>query len=160
MVWITHKRVLDHVSAGNDVCFPGNERRFSRRRIIKKFLLHWNGCLRVGVQDRLIRLTLDKDGNLRMYSWSVGSSNWIVEWKFKLNECEIYGHCGLYSICTIGQCKCPDEFQFMTRTGQGWGVSGSPRRRIATKPSMNSTTQSLQLCKPTGHSVTWTISKA
>nr|AMH40478.1 G-type lectin-domain containing receptor kinase 6 [Pohlia nutans] len=60
--------------------------------------------------DRLLRLTLDPDGNFRMYSWS---TNWTVEWKALQNECSITGYCGPYSICLSGQCSCPEGFHFV-----------------------------------------------
>lgn len=54
--------------------------------------------------SRLVRLTLDTDGNVRMYSWSVGSTNWTVEWTAK-DQCDIAGYCGPYGICGDGQCR-------------------------------------------------------
>ena len=50
---------------------------------------------------------------MRMYSWSTGNLNWNVEWKFMPDECSIPGFCGPYSLCNLGQCSCPDGFQFV-----------------------------------------------
>lgn len=60
----------------------------------------------------LRRLTLDFDGNLRMYSWAVGSmSAWKVTWEAVPDRCLIYGVCGPYSICVNGNCGCPLGFR-------------------------------------------------
>ena len=70
----------------------------------------------VGVPNRLLRVTLDIDGNLRMYSWSNGSSNWEVEWEAIDDVCTIFGYCGPFAICSIGECTCPEGFQFVNAT--------------------------------------------
>ena len=63
-----------------------------------------------GGTGKLYRLTLDIDGDLRMYSWSNGSPNWTIEWK-AIDECSVKGYCGPYGICaTGGSCSCPDQF--------------------------------------------------
>lgn len=60
----------------------------------------------------LRRLTFDFDGNLRMYSWTVGSSNaWKVTWEAVPDRCLIYGVCGPFSICVNGNCECPFGFR-------------------------------------------------
>jgi serine/threonine protein kinase len=64
----------------------------------------------------LVRLTLNLDGNLRMYSWSARNPNWTVEWMAESEVCNIPGYCGPYGICTPGtggSCSCPDGFQFI-----------------------------------------------
>ncbi|KAG0601094.1 hypothetical protein M758_11G083600 [Ceratodon purpureus] len=61
-------------------------------------------------RSQLIRLTLDNDGNIRMYSWSVGSSNWSVVWMALPDSCGVAGFCGPYGICNNGQCSCPNGF--------------------------------------------------
>jgi serine/threonine protein kinase len=71
----------------------------------------------VGAPGTLVRLTLDLDGNLRMYSWFVGNPNWTVEWMAVSEVCTNNpGYCGPYGICTPntgGSCSCPDGFQFI-----------------------------------------------
>lgn len=78
----------------------------------------------LAVANRLLRLTLDRDGNLRMYSWSAGNTNWTVEWKALLADCDVPGRCGPYAICNTGSCgpystcnggpcTCPLGFQFI-----------------------------------------------
>lgn len=63
----------------------------------------------------LRRLTLDDDGNLRIYSFQ-GADGWVVVWLAIPEICRIYGTCGANAICmndggnTI-QCVCPPGFQ-------------------------------------------------
>ena len=60
----------------------------------------------------LRRLTLDFDGNLRMYSWAVGSlSAWKVTWEAVPDRCLIRGVCGPYGICVNGNCGCLSGFR-------------------------------------------------
>ncbi|KAJ7298983.1 hypothetical protein O6H91_11G102400 [Diphasiastrum complanatum] len=63
----------------------------------------------------LRRLTLDADGNLRIYSWAAESGSWIVMWQAVENQCDVYGWCGSYGLCTynIGApiCNCPAGFK-------------------------------------------------
>ena len=68
-----------------------------------------------GLSNRLRRVTFDVDGNLRMYSWLVGTStNWSAEWAAISDVCTIYGLCGPFSVClNEGECSCPSGFQFV-----------------------------------------------
>lgn len=64
--------------------------------------------------DYLRRITLDSDGNLRMYSWLIGSSNtWNVEWAAILTTCQIMGWCGPFAFCEAGFCQCPQGFNWI-----------------------------------------------
>ncbi|KAI3440375.1 Receptor-like serine/threonine-protein kinase, partial [Psidium guajava] len=45
------------------------------------------------------RLTIDHDGNLRVYSRSDGGE-WMVSWQAKSDPCTIHGICGPNSMCT------------------------------------------------------------
>lgn len=49
---------------------------------------------------RFRRLRIDADGNLRIYSWDNVSSSWMVGWQAIQNQCDVFGSCGLYSICS------------------------------------------------------------
>jgi hypothetical protein len=62
------------------------------------------------------RLTLDFDGNLRLYSLSNGSDSnreWTVSWLAVPQPCMIHGLCGPYGICHYSPaptCSCPPGY--------------------------------------------------
>ncbi|KAM0877369.1 hypothetical protein ACQ4PT_035510 [Festuca glaucescens] len=62
------------------------------------------------------RLTLDYDGNLRLYSLSNGSDSnrkWTVSWLAVSQPCMIHGLCGPYGICHYSPaptCSCPPGY--------------------------------------------------
>ncbi|XP_043721106.1 G-type lectin S-receptor-like serine/threonine-protein kinase At1g34300 [Telopea speciosissima] len=71
---------------------------------------------------RLRRLTLDNDGNLRVYSLRSRSGNWMIVWQAIQELCSIHGTCGPNYICmTDGSnstfCVC--SLGFEVRTGVG-----------------------------------------
>ncbi|GAB4854653.1 hypothetical protein Ancab_023235 [Ancistrocladus abbreviatus] len=59
------------------------------------------------------RLTLDNDGNLRMYSWNKNTTKWVVVWQAIQEICTVHGLCGPNSICLNDgssdsiSCVCP-----------------------------------------------------
>lgn len=61
------------------------------------------------------RLRIDADGNLRIYSWDNVSSSWKIGWQAVPNQCNVFGSCGLYSVCSYSSggptCGClnPDS---------------------------------------------------
>uniref|UniRef100_A0ACD5UWT5 Uncharacterized protein n=1 Tax=Avena sativa TaxID=4498 RepID=A0ACD5UWT5_AVESA len=60
------------------------------------------------------RLTLDYDGNLRVYSLG-GAGTWDVTWEAMSRPCDIHGICGRYGVCTYGLggapvCSCAEGF--------------------------------------------------
>lgn len=73
----------------------------------------------------LKRLTLDTDGGLRIWQWTVNSgqktwtavANWVV--KERTSQCFAIGTCGPFSVCSMTpgdsldrvQCTCPHGFQ-------------------------------------------------
>ncbi|GFZ10215.1 hypothetical protein Acr_21g0008140 [Actinidia rufa] len=48
------------------------------------------------------RLTLDFDGNLRLYSLDEMKGNWTVTWQAISDPCRVHGLCGPNSICSYG----------------------------------------------------------
>ncbi|XP_031496366.1 putative receptor protein kinase ZmPK1 [Nymphaea colorata] len=70
-----------------------------------------------GGPSRLRRLTLDSDGNLRMYSLEHGSGNWTVVWNAIADVCNIHGTCGPNFFCkcntitNLPSCICPPGFR-------------------------------------------------
>ncbi|KAL8046778.1 hypothetical protein ABFX02_08G195400 [Erythranthe guttata] len=67
--------------------------------------------------EKLRRLTLDEDGNLRLYSYDELSSEWIVGWQAQFQLCMIHGTCGPNSICLYDasnlstSCVCPPGYR-------------------------------------------------
>ncbi|KQK19463.1 putative receptor protein kinase ZmPK1 [Brachypodium distachyon] len=60
------------------------------------------------------RLTLDYDGNLRLYSLNPTSGNWSVSWMAFHRVCDIHGVCGKNSMCKYIpklQCSCLKGFE-------------------------------------------------
>ncbi|KAK1283797.1 putative receptor protein kinase ZmPK1 [Acorus calamus] len=63
--------------------------------------------------DRKRRLTLDFDGNLRLYTLGSGGA-WGVTWQAIAQSCRVHGACGANSLCVQSQqgrtCACPRGF--------------------------------------------------
>ncbi|KAK3161528.1 hypothetical protein QOZ80_1BG0078240 [Eleusine coracana subsp. coracana] len=60
------------------------------------------------------RLTIDYDGNLRMYSLSASSGSWITSWQAIAKKCDIHGLCGRNGICQFlpnFHCSCPPGYE-------------------------------------------------
>ena len=62
------------------------------------------------------RLTLDYDGNIRLYSWEEEGQTWVVSWQAVQIPCQIPGACGANSLCSyvIGsgrKCSCPPGYK-------------------------------------------------
>ncbi|RCV14970.1 hypothetical protein SETIT_3G021200v2 [Setaria italica] len=59
------------------------------------------------------RLTLDYDGNLRLYSLDDGDGSWRVTWVALPRQCDVHGVCGRYGVCAYLPalaCSCPEGF--------------------------------------------------
>ncbi|RLN11788.1 putative receptor protein kinase ZmPK1 [Panicum miliaceum] len=60
------------------------------------------------------RLTLDYDGNIRMYSLDIRSGSWSISWMLFARRCEIHGLCGGNSLCRYIpelECSCLEGFE-------------------------------------------------
>ncbi|XP_030521463.1 putative receptor protein kinase ZmPK1 [Rhodamnia argentea] len=60
------------------------------------------------------RLTMDHDGNLRLYSLDDQSGSWAVTWQAFLAQCIVHGICGRNGICVYTpepQCTCPPGYE-------------------------------------------------
>ncbi|KAM7277843.1 hypothetical protein ACFE04_004977 [Oxalis oulophora] len=71
------------------------------------------------------RLTLDFDGNLRLYSLNE-EDKWVVSWQAISNPCTIHGSCGENSVCrhvnTLGRnCSCLPEFKMINESDWSYG---------------------------------------
>ncbi|KAI3823182.1 hypothetical protein L1987_04614 [Smallanthus sonchifolius] len=47
----------------------------------------------------LRHLRINQDGNLRIYSWDDDVHTWRVGWQAVEDQCNVFGSCGLYSVC-------------------------------------------------------------
>ncbi|XP_027095331.1 G-type lectin S-receptor-like serine/threonine-protein kinase At1g34300 [Coffea arabica] len=67
--------------------------------------------------QKLRRLTLDEDGNLRLYSYDSSLDQWATVWQAVFNLCQIKGTCGANAICmyetsdSSTSCVCPPGFK-------------------------------------------------
>ena len=60
------------------------------------------------------RLTIDYDGNLRLYSLSTSSRLWIVTWQAISEPCRVHGLCGRNRICVNSpkpKYSCPPHYE-------------------------------------------------
>lgn len=68
-------------------------------------------------EKKLRRLTLDEDGNLRLYSYYPSLGQWITGWQALFQLCTIHGTCGANSICMFNvtdlstSCICPPGYK-------------------------------------------------
>ncbi|KAJ9555485.1 hypothetical protein OSB04_010099 [Centaurea solstitialis] len=58
----------------------------------------------------LRHVRIDQDGNLRIYSWDDVVKSWRVGWQAVEDQCDVFGSCGLYSLCGYNSsgpiCEC------------------------------------------------------
>uniref|UniRef100_A0A2N9H3X6 non-specific serine/threonine protein kinase n=1 Tax=Fagus sylvatica TaxID=28930 RepID=A0A2N9H3X6_FAGSY len=80
------------------------------------------------------RLTLDPDGNLRLYSLQKmnGRWDWVVTWQAFSQPCRIHGICGPNSLCSYDhdtgrKCSCLQGFKLKYHTDWSYGSSTSLR---------------------------------
>lgn len=60
------------------------------------------------------RLTIDHDGNLRLYSLDMSTGSWSVTWEAIAQYCKVHGTCGQNGICTYTpepRCACPPGYE-------------------------------------------------
>lgn len=65
------------------------------------------------------RLTLDSDGNLRLYSLEEDRGIWNTSWMALPSECSVHGLCGINGLCVYNPkatCTCPPGFHFKDPT--------------------------------------------
>nr|XP_023910563.1 putative receptor protein kinase ZmPK1 [Quercus suber] len=68
------------------------------------------------------RLTLDYDGDIRLYSWEEEGQSWVVSWQAIQKPCELIpGACGANGLCSyvIGsgrKCSCPPGYKMKNRS--------------------------------------------
>jgi hypothetical protein len=75
------------------------------------------------------RLTVDSDGNLRLYSLQVNSSrDWVVTWQALSGPCQVHGICGPNSVCSYDhasgrRCDCIPGFKMEDPTDWSFGCT-------------------------------------
>ncbi|CAA3027779.1 receptor kinase 1 [Olea europaea subsp. europaea] len=73
------------------------------------------------------RLTLDPDGNLRVYSLNQKHGNWDVTWQADVHPCRLHGVCGENSLCTYvhnlsgRRCACLPGYKMKNDTDWSYG---------------------------------------
>ncbi|THG12917.1 putative receptor protein kinase ZmPK1 [Camellia sinensis] len=76
------------------------------------------------------RLTMDYDGNLRLYSLNNLTGMWVVSWVTLTQPCNVHGLCGRNGVCVYApepKCSCPP----------GYEVSGPSDWNQGCKPKFN-----------------------
>ncbi|KAK2414216.1 putative receptor protein kinase ZmPK1 [Trifolium repens] len=72
------------------------------------------------------RLTIDSDGNIRVYSRKNLSENWYVSWQVITNTCIIHGICGANSTCSYDpkngkKCSCLPGYKVKNHSDWSYG---------------------------------------
>ncbi|KAK4833429.1 hypothetical protein QYF36_004789 [Acer negundo] len=73
------------------------------------------------------RLTMDYDGNLRLYSLNLTGS-WMISWEALREKCNVHGICGRNGICVYTpepKCSCPPGYE-VTEPGN-WNKGCKPK---------------------------------
>ncbi|XP_058106957.1 putative receptor protein kinase ZmPK1 [Magnolia sinica] len=104
----------------SDKYWPGDDGNGFRNLTKDGVILRDNGNLITADanSNRNRRLTLDVDGNLRIYSLDRNSSSWTVVWQAVQELCTIHGSCGPNFICMSNgfdsrTCVCPVGFKMV-----------------------------------------------
>ncbi|KAK9168310.1 hypothetical protein Syun_000450 [Stephania yunnanensis] len=78
------------------------------------------------------RLTMDYDGNLRLYSMNTSSGSWTVSWEAMSHPCKVHGLCGRNGICIYTpkhKCSCPPGYERVDPTD--WTRGCRPKFSLA-----------------------------
>ncbi|KAK9158895.1 hypothetical protein Scep_005469 [Stephania cephalantha] len=78
------------------------------------------------------RLTMDYDGNLRLYSMNTSSGSWTVSWEAMSHPCKVHGLCGRNGICIYTpkhKCSCPPGYETVDPTD--WTRGCRPKFSLA-----------------------------
>ncbi|KAJ6392673.1 hypothetical protein OIU77_022214 [Salix suchowensis] len=66
---------------------------------------------------------MDSDGNLRIYSWNHVLHEWKVGWQAVENQCDVFGSCGLYSLCGLNSTGAVCDCLYQDSVNWGSGLS-------------------------------------
>ncbi|CAA3018437.1 putative receptor protein kinase ZmPK1 [Olea europaea var. sylvestris] len=84
------------------------------------------------------RLTIDHDGNLRIYSLNNSTGLWMIAWQALSQPCQVHGVCGRNAICVyapIPKCICTPGFEVINPSDWSAGC----------KPAFNETLSNSQV---------------
>ncbi|CAM8913493.1 unnamed protein product [Rhodiola kirilowii] len=74
----------------------------------------------------LRHLRMDRDGNLRIYSWNREARTWRVVWQAVQDQCNVFASCGLYSVCGYNStgpvCDCLYQDPLNSAKGGAFGM--------------------------------------
>ncbi|KAH8485041.1 hypothetical protein H0E87_026714 [Populus deltoides] len=82
------------------------------------------------------RLTMNHDGNLRLYSLNNETGLWVISWQALSQLCNVHGICGINSICVNTpdpKCSCPPGYE-ITEPGN-WNKGCKPMFKSALSQS-------------------------
>ncbi|CAK7339121.1 unnamed protein product [Dovyalis caffra] len=71
----------------------------------------------------LRHLKMGSDGNLRIYSWNHMLHEWKVGWQAVENQCDVFGSCGLYSLCGLNSTGAVCDCLYQDLVNWGTGLS-------------------------------------
>ncbi|XP_066309357.1 putative receptor protein kinase ZmPK1 [Miscanthus floridulus] len=77
------------------------------------------------------RLTMDQDGNVRIYSMNASTGGWAVTWAALGQPCSTHGLCGQNALCEYQprlRCSCPPAYEMVDR--QDWRKGCKPMFRV------------------------------
>ncbi|CAM6013028.1 unnamed protein product, partial [Sphagnum balticum] len=82
-------------------------------------------------QGAFTRMTLDRDGGFRLYSFAAGSTGWVVEGNLISDPCKVFATCGAFAICDsndsyptyLSTCTCPNGFEPISSTDAHQGCT-------------------------------------
>ncbi|KAL5991703.1 hypothetical protein ACLOJK_012613 [Asimina triloba] len=81
------------------------------------------------------RMTLDYDGNLRLYSLNESTRLWSVSWVALSQQCNVHGLCGRNGICSytpVRTCSCPPGYEM--KDPSDWNQGCRPKFNQSCKP--------------------------
>ncbi|KAJ6742203.1 RECEPTOR PROTEIN KINASE ZMPK1-RELATED [Salix viminalis] len=81
----------------------------------------------IGMSRIRRRLTMDYDGNLRLYSLNNDTGLWVTSWEALSQLCNVHGVCGRYAICVNTpepKCSCPPGYEITEREIYARGIIG------------------------------------
>jgi hypothetical protein len=74
------------------------------------------------------KITMDYDGNFRMYSLNASTGEWAVTGQAVIQMCYVHGLCGKNGLCDYSgalRCRCPPEYVMVDPTN--WNKGCKPR---------------------------------
>ncbi|KAL1804726.1 hypothetical protein ACET3Z_027794 [Daucus carota] len=83
------------------------------------------------------RLTMDYDGNLRLYSLDNLTKVWNITWEAMAQMCNVHGLCGRNGICTYTpypKCYCPPGYEISDQSDWNSGCKAKFDLSICLKP--------------------------